>query len=244
MAGFQTHITFSTILGVGYGAAGYFVFNLPAPACVLAGGLCSVSGMLPDLDSDSGIPLRESLSLASAVVPMLMMKRFSRMGLTHEWMVLAGAAIYLAIRFGFGWFLKKYTVHRGMFHSLPAALIFGMLAFLICGGAETEMDDRFYKAGAVLLGFMSHLLLDEIWSIEVARGRFRLKSSFGTAMKIYDPKNFWPNLSTYAKLVLLTYICIKDPSWMKGLDRKIPRAGMEMAGKVREEYQKLEPIRK
>ena len=82
-----------------------------------------------------------------------------------------------------------------MFHSIPAAMIAGLIAFLICDCYE--MTPRLYKAAAVTVGFMSHLILDELWSIECYRGRMRFKSSFGTALKIYSPKDFWANLSTY-----------------------------------------------
>src|SRR6266404_1624380 len=41
MAGFKTHITVSTITGVGYGVWGFYC-GAPLETCVLAGGLCSV----------------------------------------------------------------------------------------------------------------------------------------------------------------------------------------------------------
>src|SRR6188768_3601917 len=98
MADFKTHITVSTTLGVAYGAVAFKHFGLPGPTCILAGTLCSVSGMLPDLDSDSGVPLRESLAFAAACVPMLMMERLPA-GWSREQVVLVGAAMYLGIRF-------------------------------------------------------------------------------------------------------------------------------------------------
>ena len=137
MAGFKTHITVSSLLGVGYGGAAYFMYGVPWPTCVLAAGLCGVSGMLPDIDSDSGTPLRESMAFAAAVVPMMLLHRFQQAGMSHEMMILCGAAVYLLIRFGFAALLKRYTVHRGMFHSLPAAAIFGEIAFLLAPGATT-----------------------------------------------------------------------------------------------------------
>src|SRR5690242_13105653 len=100
MAGFKTHITTSTVLGVGYGAAAVALYDVEPTAGILAGGLCSVSGMLPDLDSGPGVPMRESISFAAAVVPMLMMHRLRHMGgMTPELMILIGGAIYLTIRF-------------------------------------------------------------------------------------------------------------------------------------------------
>jgi hypothetical protein len=209
MAGFRTHITVSSALGVGYGAAAFSLYNVPLPTCILAGGLCGVSGMLPDLDSDSGVPLRESIAFAASVVPMLMVERFSMLGLSPESMVLFGAGIYLLIRFGLASLLKNYTVHRGMFHSLPAALIAAELAFLLCAQANHWI--RYFHAGAVLLGFMSHLVLDEIWSVDLRH--VRLKKSFGTAVKFWG-ESLWANFSAYGKVALLSYLVWKDPVWL------------------------------
>ena len=96
MAGFKTHITTSSILGVGYGAGAYALYHLPLPTCILAGGLCGVSGMLPDLDSGPGRPLRESMAFAAAVVPMMMVDRFKAMNMSLETIILIGGAMYLA----------------------------------------------------------------------------------------------------------------------------------------------------
>ena len=210
MADFKTHLTVSTLAGFGYGTAAFIVYELPLPTCILAAGLCGVSGMLPDIDSHSGKPLRESLAFAAAVVPMMLAHRLMQFGLSHEWIILAGAGLYLTIRFLLAWFLKHYTVHRGMFHSIPAALIFGEIAFLLASGVTTQL--RLYTAGAVVIGYLSHLILDEIWSIDFAHG-FRLKSSFGTALKFYS-HDWWPNLTTFAKLAILTTLAFKEPGWM------------------------------
>ena len=227
MAGFRAHITASTALGVGYAAGAHYFFGVPPETCVLAGGLCSVSGMLPDLDSDSGVPLRESVAFAAAAVPVMMIRRFERLGMPLETMILTGMGIYLLLRFGLATLLKKYTVHRGMFHSLPAALIAAEVAFLIFDKDDLRL--RYYTAGAVLIGFLSHLVLDEIWSISFRRGLPRLKKSFGTAMKIWGD-NLWANVSTYAKVILLTYLVVQDPRWMAQFNG-IGDAPQELAGR-------------
>jgi len=141
-----------------------------------------------------------------------MVDRFERMALSPEAIVLAGAALYLLIRFVLARALAKYTVHRGMFHSIPAAIIAGQVAFLLASGEDVHL--RIYKAGAVFLGYMSHLVLDEVYSIEWYRGRLRLKKSFGTALKLIS-RNWWPNISTFAKLAILSYIVLKEPGWMQ-----------------------------
>jgi len=207
MAGFKTHITTSTILGVGYGTAGLLVYNVHPATCMLAGGLCSVSGMLPDLDSDSGVPLRESIAFAAAVIPMLLIDRLQQEGMSAESIVLTGAIIYIAIRFGVAELIKRYTVHRGMWHSIPAAAIACLMAFMLC--TCDHMGHRLFKTGAVMIGFMSHLLLDELYSIEWKRGQIRMKRSFGTAVKFWS-KNTWANISTYVKLAAMAALVFAE----------------------------------
>jgi membrane-bound metal-dependent hydrolase YbcI (DUF457 family) len=218
MAGFKTHIATSTVLGIGYGATAHLGYGVPVDQCLLAAGLCSVSGMLPDLDSDNSVPVRESLAFAGAAVPMLLVERFRQMGMTTDSIVLTSAVLYVLIRGAFGAFLKAYTRHRGMFHSLPAALIFAELAYLACDC--TSNSARLFKAGGVLIGFLSHLILDEIWAVDWRNGR--LKSSFGTALKLWD-KVWWANLSTYAKLILLTWVLADEPAWLHPGGRQDPR---------------------
>jgi hypothetical protein len=207
MAGFKTHITVSSALGAAYGATAAVMYDVPWPACVLAGGLCGVSGMLPDLDSGPGRPLRESLSFAAAVVPLLMLRRLRHLGLEPETMVLIGACVYLLIRFGVGRLMTSITVHRGMFHSVPALAIVGELTYLICDHESEAM--RLFNVGAVMIGFGSHLVLDEIWSIDFRR--LRLKSSWGTAIKFWGDC-WWSNLATYANTIILAMMIMQDPA--------------------------------
>lgn len=212
MADFKTHITTSTLAGIAYGATGFLALDIPPDSAMLAAGICSVAGILPDLDSDSGIPLRETIAFSAAVIPMLMIDRFRELGLSHECMVLAGGLIYIAARFGIAEVFKRYTVHRGMWHSVPAAVTICLLAFLAC--TDENVMERWYKAVAAFLGFMVHLTLDEIWSVEVRRGRLRVKRSFGTAIKFFG-NSTWGNLSTYAKLLLVAALAFGDPIMMQ-----------------------------
>ncbi len=208
--GFRVHITGSTIVGAGYAVAAWTVGDMPPMTCALAGGLCAVSGMLPDLDSGPGIPLKESVAFAAAVVPMMMIHRFHQMGLPMEAMILAGAAIYLTIRFGMSYILKNYSVHRGMFHSLPATLIAGQVAFLAFS-AEDPLR-RYFIASAVVLGFLTHLVLDEIWSVKLGMFGPKFKKSFGTALKFYGTEA-WSNLLAYVLAIVLGALAAGDAAW-------------------------------
>jgi hypothetical protein len=214
MAGFKAHITGSTLCGIGYGIAGY-THGIPWPSCAVAGLAFSVSGMLPDLDSPSGKPAKEILSLSAAVVPALMIPRFQQLGLHHERAVLAIAACYMFIRYMGAAIFRTYTVHRGMWHSIPAAAIAGVLTFILVHGDCLEI--RLFKAGGVVLGFMCHLLIDEIWSVGFRYGIPRFKNSFGTALKFFSRGNLWSSVATYGILAATLVFTSCDPYLMKQL---------------------------
>lgn len=211
MADFRTHITASTAVGVGCGLLGYSTLNLSVEQCLLGGGLCSLGGILPDLDSDSGIPIRETMALSAAIIPMMMLDKLRDVGLERESLVLAGAILYLIVRFGLAELFKRYTVHRGMWHSIPAAGIAALLVYLMTDHDVTAV--RLFKSGCTAIGFLTHLVLDEIWAIDFTHGLPRAKKSFGTALKFWTERALWPNVSTYAKLILLTMLAFGDPSW-------------------------------
>ncbi len=210
MADFKTHMTVSTATGAVFAVAGAQA-GMPLTTCLIAGGLCSVSGMLPDLDSDSGRPLREATTLGAAVVPMLMVERFQKLQLDHESMVLAAALVYITIRFVLAEVFRRYTVHRGMWHSLPAAAVVGMFAFLVMSSEDISL--RLFKTAGVVLGFMSHLILDEIWSVDFRRGKYAFKKSFGTAIKLWG-NNRWANYVTYTKLAVISFLVYQDEGFM------------------------------
>lgn len=220
VADFKSHITGSTLVGMAYGYWGVTSQSMSLESGLVAAGLCSVSGMLPDLDSDSGVPLRETSMFVAAVVPILMIDRFRDLGLSHEAMAVAAMLVYVAIRFVGVEFFKRYTVHRGMWHSLPAAATAGLIAYLVMPCQSESM--RVYKSLAVVLGFLVHLIMDEIWSVDTTKG-IRLKKSFGSALKFFG-RDSLANLTIYAKLVFLIYLAWCD----SGIEHRIRmRARME-----------------
>lgn len=226
MADFKTHVTFSSAIGAGYAVVAKGMgFDLST--AILAGGLCGVSGMLPDIDSDSGKPRRESLTFAAAVIPLLMMDRFKQVDLTHDQIVLCGVLMYVGIRFWLANMIGRWSVHRGMWHSIPAVLIFAGLAFLISG--SPNVFDRYLKAAAVGLGAFSHLLLDEIYSINTSGFVPKLKKSFGTAIKFFgpDPK---ANFSVYAKLAVVALMVGTEPMVIDRIELHNPQLAAKLRG--------------
>lgn len=198
MASYRGHLTFSTALGAGYAAAGYWQFHLDWGPALLGGGLTAVGGLLPDLDSDSGVPVRELFGLAAVLGPFLLLHRFESEGFSTEQVLVLMAGVYILIRYGLARLFKKVTVHRGMFHSIPALLIAGLVIFI--GYAHHQMLYRIYLAAGVMLGFLSHLVLDELCSVGFSGAKLTLNQFAGSALKFIS-KSYPATLATYSLLV-------------------------------------------
>src|SRR6516164_4619600 len=160
MASFRGHIAFASVLGGVYGAAGSLWLGLDWGPVFLGAGLTAIGGLMPDLDSDSGVPVRELFSLAAVMMPLLLVRRLHHAGLTPEQILALMAGVYVLVRYGGAALFKRITVHRGMFHSIPGLLIY-------LGDHQANPRLRLFLAGGVMIGFLSHLVLDEIYSVDL-----------------------------------------------------------------------------
>ncbi len=215
MAAFREHVRFSSMLGVGYGVASSLLLGFTPVQGALAGGLTAFGGMLPDLDSARGRPAQEIFPLVGAVAPLFLIgpvMQWAGIPNAPETVILALIGMYIAIRYGGPVLVHKLSVHRGMFHSLPAMIIAGELVFL--GYPLHDNATRLLMGAGVALGFFSHLLLDEIYSVQVDGVRVRLKKSWGTAIKWAGPK-FLPNAVAFALAGLLTYASLNSAGWIE-----------------------------
>ncbi|HTU22281.1 MAG TPA: metal-dependent hydrolase [Gemmataceae bacterium] len=218
MAAFKQHVTFSSVLGVGYAAA-LAGSGADWVHSVLAGGLCGIAGMLPDLDSPSGRPVRELFGITAIAVPLLLAYRLRRSGLEPEQLVLLAAVVYLLIRFGLSWLFKHLTVHRGMFHSIPAMLIAGEAVFL--AHDSPERYGRLTLAGGIMLGFLSHLVLDEIYAVDMNGMAPRFNKAAGSALKFFS-KSWAATLGTWLLLGGLTYLVGVDLGYFSPVHIQLP----------------------
>ena len=64
-------------------------------------------------------------------------------------------------------------------------------------------------AGGVALGFLSHLVLDEMYSVQWDGVRVKLKRSAGSALKFFG-KESWPNGVAMGLLMFLTYASLNS----------------------------------
>lgn len=207
MAGFRTHITVSGALGVVVGGIAVQPLGFTTEAAILAAGLTTVGGMLPDLDSDSGVPVREMFGLAAVVVPLTMVPRMTYMHASQEGVLAMLLFSYVVIRYGVSMLFKRLTVHRGMYHSIPAMLIAGLVVYL--GYHTPDRRIRLLFGIGVMLGFLSHLVLDEIYSVGFNGVKIKLKSSAGSAVKFVSP-SFPATACCYAILGGMLYLAYLD----------------------------------
>lgn len=207
MASYRGHLAFASGLGFIYGGIGASALQMPPALALLGAGVVTIGGLLPDLDSDSGVPVRELFGLMSAVVPLIMMPRLINLHLPHEEVILWLALIYAGIRYGLSRLFKRFTVHRGMFHSIPAMLIAGLAMFLVYDAPV--LSQRAFIAVGTMIGFFSHLVLDEAYSVDFRGLTIKLNKYAGSAVKFFSP-SLIANVSTYGILGLLIYLAWRD----------------------------------
>lgn len=165
MAEQQTHFSISLVLSAVYALAGLFVFDVSHELVVLAAVIVTVAGILPNVDSGKGPPSREFAGLLGAISPLLAFEFFPvlRVGGIAR-IVLVIVCSYMLTRIVVSRAIQSLTTHRGVLHSIPAAIIAGELTYLLFW--DVFWYDRIYLASAALLGFLSHLILDAYTNID------------------------------------------------------------------------------
>lgn len=214
MGNFKQHVTCSTVTGIVIGGIAY-QFGFSLPTCLLSAGLCSMAGMLPDIDSDSSRSFQECIYFAAGLCAVLFVDRLRQFSIDRDMIMLSGAMMFLFVRFGVGDMIKKMTAHRGMFHSIPAAVFSGQIVFFLTTGT---IEERIFKGFALSAGYLSHLILDEICSIDSTGKQLRLKKSFGTALKFYDGKRMGITMALYGAIGFMGILVVGNPEALGDFD--------------------------
>jgi hypothetical protein len=207
MASYKGHLAFSASLGFVYGGLARNQLEFDPATAFVGAALTTVGGLLPDLDSDSGVPVREMFSLTAVLVPLLMWRRLMNAHFSDEDLFLFLAGVYVTIRYGLSRIFKRFTVHRGMFHSIPGMLIAGLVVYL--SYQHPSMRTRLFLAFAIMIGFLSHLVLDEMCSVDFHGLTVKLNKYAGSAVKFFSP-SFIGTTCTYSILLGLGYLAVLD----------------------------------
>lgn len=183
MAMFGTHLGAAVVGGTLLANAGHVAYvwrpgeTLPIIALVVIGGL------LPDVDAKQSHSVKLIFSVLGLIAMVAM--SFAMQEKTSLMMALiASIGAYVVVRHGFFHAFNAITVHRGNAHSLIAILfastVTAVSTFHLSGASILSWSYGL----ALLVGGMIHLILDEIYSVDLAG--VRLKKSFGSATKFID----------------------------------------------------------
>jgi len=212
MANFNTHLNTAIII-TGLGSATL----LSAGHTDLSGALWlwflgSIGGLLPDIDSDNSTSLDTIFNLF-ALSAVLLVLHYITTELIIEISFIELIAVPLVV-YGFMKYIIRpifewVTVHRGSCHSLLFLVFCGLLTTQVTWqlNAQATMQAATFAwltGGFILLGGLIHLILDEIYSVDLSN--IRIKRSFGTALKIADFHNKLITLASILAIIVLIYI--------------------------------------
>lgn len=207
MAGYREHIGFSGVLGLLWGTSATWIFGFSPVQGTLVFLLTWFAGMLPDIDSQSGRPVREIFGVVSVVTPLILMQHLIDWGGDYERVLLLAILFYILIRNFGATLLGKMCVHRGMYHSVPALLIVTFSMFLFY--KHDDVWVRLLMGSGVAIGFLSHLILDEIYSVQWTGTRVKLAKSSGSALKWFS-QSVSANAFCWASVMFLAYLTLVD----------------------------------
>ena len=210
MANYKTHLYGGIIVGVVGSVLGYNLALLPLtslPFTLIAG---IFGGIAPDIDHDHGRPIRIIFGWTAVLIPSLIIFRLHILHgdlptLGIYWILMA-----LFIYYPLCWIFKRCTVHRGIFHSVPAIVIFGCMVYLLCAHDIHNPTTQMIIAITGGSGYLIHLLLDELWSVDFNGHSIRSKRSQGTALSFFKSKYPAISIIAYTLMGFMLFLCYQD----------------------------------
>jgi membrane-bound metal-dependent hydrolase YbcI (DUF457 family) len=184
MANFPTHIAVGTVVS-GVLATVTVAADIVAPENIIAVTLAGVLGsVLPDIDLEDSRPARAMFAglavFFSFAVLFSLERKYSIAEMLILWLGTMLFVRYLAKDVFF-----RFSYHRGIWHSLLAMVFCAFVTAWVYSRLLGRDDAVAWLAACFLaIGYLTHLILDEIYSVDVMDTR--IKSSFGTALKVFD----------------------------------------------------------
>jgi len=204
MANFRTHLSIAAAGSLTATAVALQAAPLSQMEALLLFLLGLHAGLLPDVDSDHSIPTRllfTIFSFATAIAVVFLC--YAELSLIP--LILLALLAALSVRFILFPLFAATTEHRGLFHSVPAALLFGMALFFAGDhffGWQT--DFAWLAAAFVSGGYLLHLLLDEIYSVNFIG--VTVKDSFGTALTLFSRRSWISYMLLYAAVTIAVWM--------------------------------------
>jgi membrane-bound metal-dependent hydrolase YbcI (DUF457 family) len=208
MATSQSHFSLSLIVAAVYSIAALLLFHFKPELVLLAAVLVVVAGMLPNIDQGGSNQAKETASLLAAVAPLFCLEFFPSIaqgGIAR--IALVVVLCYLLTRLLVVRSLKKYTTHRGMVHSIPAAIIAAEVTYLMFW--DLQREGKIFLALAAFSGFMTHLVLDAYGNLDLMKSATGQKEKKPAVLKVLGDTGKG-NFVAYATMLVLGWFVAKD----------------------------------
>lgn len=224
MANFTTHIAVGTIVS-GALATLTLAADVIAPENLIPVTMAGVLGsVLPDIDLKESRPSRAMFAglgiFFSFAVLFSIADRYS---IVELWVLWLGTLAL--VRYGLHTAFHHLAVHRGTWHSILAGLFCAAATAVVFGNVlDRHAGVAWLAGGFMLIGYLVHLTLDEVYSVDVADRR--LKNSFGTALKFFDRRHPYAAGGMLAALVLAVWLAPSPSTFVNGLSSRDMWAGL------------------
>jgi len=214
MANFNTHLNVAALLtGVSSAsivAAGHIELN----TAVWLWFLGTIGGLLPDIDSDNSTSLDTIFNLFAFAIILIIMRYITNEDfgdMSFAKVIAVPVLVYGFMKYGLRAIFERLTVHRGSCHSLLFLVLCGLITTKVVASVDSIDSDNadiiaWLSGGFVFLGGLIHLILDEIYSVDLRN--IKIKRSFGTALKIADLDS---KLLSLAMVVVIALLWISVP---------------------------------
>ena len=201
MANFKTHITVSTFVSATLSIGLLKVGVVDEYKSIVLLILGVVGELAPDIDSDSSIPLRYFFTLFSVIFAFIVM--FCNSSYPILYMLFIWVASFIFSQVILFKVFVNLTDHRGIFHSIVMAFFLSFITVIVAYEFSVGSTFAYFCGLFVLVGVATHLILDEIFSVDVLNNR--LKKSFGTALKFYYKNDIKASIFLYILTIALFF---------------------------------------
>ena len=225
MANFTTHIAVGTVVS-GAAATLTLAANVISQESLVAVTMAGVVGsVLPDIDLKESRPSRALFAgLAVFLSFCVLFAVANRYSIAEMWIAWLGTLAF--VRYPVHAAFHRFSYHRGIWHSLLAGAMFWFLTAFVYNRLLGYHEGVAWLAGGFLfIGFLTHLILDEIYSVDVFDTR--LKASFGTAVKLYDYKHVGDSAVVAAMCVAAFLVTPPAAPFVEGITSHQLWAGLQ-----------------
>lgn len=207
MADFNTHMTGAAVASAMLASTTLATGILSPTQSMVLWVVGMFAGLLPDIDSDASTSLKLIFSLLGVLASFIVVSfSYGALNLLMLW----GAMFttFVLVRYAILFVFARWTVHRGIFHTVVAAILFALLAVVVASELQAPLLFSWYLGLAIFLGYITHLLLDELASIDLAG--LSIKRSFGSAFKLFSIDN-WAGSLVMCLVIGLLYFQTPKP---------------------------------